>query len=94
MNTPESPQNLHRGRDFLLGFILTLCHAIIIFFLSNGLATPLFPILGILIPLLGIFWAFTKHRRHIAFGILTAIIAIPLLLIGTCFAVFSISGFS
>ena len=92
MTYPDPTVSPRRGRDFLLGFFSTLLLGILLLILSAGINSPAIPALGLLLIGAGLVVAFAKGRRHIAFGILTAVVAVPLLLIGTCFAVFAMGG--
>ncbi len=73
----------HRGHDFLLGFVSTLGIGIAFLFLiaaTNAFFIEIcYP--GVFLLLLGLMGAVSKGRRHIAFGILTATVAVPLFLI-------------
>ena len=81
-----------RGKDFLIGFIPSLLIALVfllLLFTSQDLRilTPLITIaMGLFIIAIV---AFIRQRIFIGFGILTVLVATPLLLIGSCFALFA-----
>lgn len=79
----------YRGKDFLKGLIPSLIPAVfaVILMFTNEMFMPLLIGGGVL--LVATLVAFIKLRPYIALGILTVLIATPLLLIGTCFALFS-----
>lgn len=82
------------GRDFAIGFFVNLLLIAIEIFLFIGLydgsvsdSTFLgasFGLIAILVASLVI--AFVAHRKFIGIGILSSLVAGPLLLIGSCFA--------
>ena len=76
-----------RGNDFLIGFIPGLIVAILtgVLMFTIESFTPLFLAIGGLF--IATIIAFTRHRSFIALGIITVLVATPLLLIGTCFAI-------
>ncbi len=76
----------YRGKDFLIGLIPSLIPAgiAVAFLFTSGTFTPLLW-LGAGLVVAAII-AFINLRPYIAIGILTSIIATPLLLIGSCFA--------
>lgn len=91
MTDLEPSKKPRRGRDFLLGFFSTLLFGIVFIFLLAGTESAVMSYLGVFVLLIGLMAAIAKGRRHIAFGILAAAVAVPLLLIGTCFAIFSVN---
>ena len=85
MNDTPTPKPPHRGRDFLIGFVSTFCLAVVGFFLLNwGKWKGDDLNILVLVLIFGIFMAYRNQRPHIALGILVAVIAVPLLLLGTC----------
>lgn len=78
-----------RGKDFLIGFLPCLALAIItvIFTLTMESLTPIIIVAsGLLMAALA---AFIGRRVFIGIGIITVLVATPLLLIGSCFALFA-----
>lgn len=76
----------YRGKDFLLGIIPSLVPAgiaVVLLFTAETLAPLLWVGAGLIVAAI---IAFVCLRPYIALGILTAIIATPMLLIGSCFA--------
>jgi hypothetical protein len=76
----------YRGKDFLKGFIPSLIPAVITVLLmfTNEMIMPL---IWAGVGLVGAaLIAFVSSRPFIGLGILTVLIATPLLLIGSCFA--------
>lgn len=76
----------YRGKDFLLGIIPSLFPAgiaVALLFSNETVAPLLWTGAGLVVAAI---IAFICLRPFIALGILTAIIATPLLLIGSCFA--------
>lgn len=76
----------HRGKDFLIGIIPSLIPAgiaLAMLFSAETFAPLLWVGAGLVVAAV---IAFICLRPYIALGILTAIIATPLLLIGSCFA--------
>lgn len=75
-----------RGKDFLMGLIPSLIPAgiAVALLLTSETFTPLLWVgAGLVVAAI---IAFISLRPYIALGILTSIIATPLLLIGSCFA--------
>lgn len=88
MNDTPTPQPPRRGRDFLIGFASTFGLAIVgLFSLSWGKGDYLTILVMVLV--LGLIVAYRNQRPHIALGILVAVIAVPLLLLGTCLVAMS-----
>jgi len=88
MNEPESPKDKpRRGRDFLIGFGGSTAY--VLFMGALFLITELPAVLqfGIGLMLLGMVASVVRGRPHIAVGIAAAVFAVPLLFIGTCFAI-------
>lgn len=79
----------HRGKDFLVGFLpsLTLAVMTIALLFANEAFMPL--ILAGAGLLVAAIIAFIRLRAFIALGIITVLVATPLLMIGSCFARFA-----
>jgi hypothetical protein len=93
--TETKPQR--KGRDFVIGFLgsilLVTTTSILAGITSSFLKGPMVDVVGILMSIAGIglvtvvpIITFICHRKFIGFGILTALVAVPLLLVGSCFA--------
>jgi hypothetical protein len=96
------PKPQRKGRDFVIGFLgsilLVTTTSILAGITSSFLKGAMVDIIGITIYIAGIILVvvvpiitFICHRKFIGFGILTALVAVPLLLIGSCFALSSFS---
>lgn len=87
MMPPPIPRR--NGREFLLGFLPCLLLAIITIVITIAAEsfTPI-AIVGIGAVVAAI-TAFICRRPLIAVGIITVLVAAPLLLIGSCFAIFA-----
>ena len=76
---------MNRGRDFLIGFVPTLVVAGValgMVFTTKSLYPPAWAGGGMFA---AVVIAFFFRRPFIAVGIITVIVAVPLLLVGTCF---------
>jgi hypothetical protein len=88
--TEQTPQR--KGRDFAIGFFVGLIPLILGIILLLGILEGTDPFYfnllaaGTILALIGVFW-----RRHlfVGIGMLTALVATPLLLLGSCFALSS-----
>jgi hypothetical protein len=86
MSHSEEPR---RGKDFVLGFVPALLLAVLGVCLAIGLKT-LTPLIGIgAVLACPMILALVKQRPFIALGILTILVGAPLLLVGSCFALFA-----
>ncbi len=83
----QEPQR--RGKDFLIGFIPSLILALIaitlLLTIGDLVILNLLFFVGIGLSIAAIV-AFIRLRAFIALGIITVLVATPLLLIGSCFA--------
>lgn len=89
------------GRDFAIGFFGSILLATGLFtlagILSFGSHGTTVDKIGIITTIAGIGFvvvapilSFIYHRKFIGIGILTALVAVPLLLIGSCYTIFQI----
>ena len=87
------PKPQRKGRDFAIGFFGSLPFLILEFILFLGLfdnTISVFPFWAVAIGLVvATIVAFRRHRKFIGFGMLTALVAVPLLLLGSCYAIVS-----
>ena len=99
--TEQKPQR--KGRDFAIGFfggplLATIAYILVGMassFLKKGVSDNVEVIiiylastgLVVVVPII----TFVRHRKFIGIGILTALVAVPLLLLGSCFALSSFS---
>lgn len=92
MNEPEFPEvKPRRGRDFLIGFGAATIYVLVmgaLFLITESPAVLQFSI-GLM--LLGMVASVVRGRPQIAVGIAAAVVAVPLLFIGTCFAIVGLS---
>ena len=79
------PKPQRKGRDFAIGFFGSILVAI-----PLGL---LLPIALVIFLITATIIAFMKQRKFIGIGILSASVAVPLLLIGSCFGIVMFSDF-
>ncbi|MBN2161322.1 MAG: hypothetical protein JXR25_01680 [Pontiellaceae bacterium] len=80
-----------RGLDFLLGFVCSLAIAILCIFLTFSASSPAPLVIGGAVLLTSAIVSFVTHRPMIGAGVLSMLLISPLLLIGSCFALFSFS---
>lgn len=87
MIPPPIPRR--NGREFILGFLPCLLLAIVasVLTLAAGNVTPIIIVGAGLI--MAAILAFIGRRPLIGVGIITVLVATPLLLIGSCFAIFA-----
>ena len=88
--TEQKPQR--KGRDFAIGFFVGLVPLVLGFILLTGIlkGTDSF-YFNLLAALTGLITIVVFWRRHlfIGIGMVTALVAVPLLLLGSCFALSS-----
>lgn len=87
----DEPNPRHQGKDFQKGFLTTVLFGVASLFLSNSRNGVAVLYLAAFMVLFATIIAFARGRRHVAYGILTAAIAVPLLLIGACFTLVAIN---
>lgn len=88
MMPPPTPRR-RNGREFLLGFLpgLLLAIAAGVPIFTAELFTPIIIVGGGLV--MAAVLAFIGRRPFIGVGIITVLVAAPLLLVGSCFAIFA-----
>ena len=93
MTEQQPPSN---GRDFVIGFFSSTIPATLLIVASGfgvtGKLAALFPI-AIIVCLVAVIvatiMAFKHKRKYIAIGLLASILAVPLLVFGSCLAIIS-----
>ena len=91
MNELESPKSKpRRGRDFLIGFGAATAYAVLVGVILAYAQSSAALVFSVAILLLAALEMLLRKRHYIALGIVTAIVALPFLLIGTCFAIFGL----
>ncbi|WP_372846729.1 hypothetical protein [Pontiella sp.] len=78
------------GGDFLTGFLAALVVAILAVILMFAAESPNPLFIGAVALAVGGIVALVKRRPFIGVGIFTLLVAAPLLLIGSCFALFAL----
>lgn len=95
MTEQKPPRN---GRDFAIGFFGSSVPATLLIVasgfgaLNDNLGVSLFfaaIVISFIAILAGFIWALNSKRKYIALGIISSILAIPLLVFGSCFAIIS-----
>ena len=89
--TEQKPQR--KGRDFLIGFLANLLLIVLMILLLTGIidspSGSVFALLSIIVGGVSVILpaiAFIRRRKFIGIGMLAALVAVPLLLVGSCFA--------
>ena len=88
MNEPESPKDQpRRGRDFLIGFGAATIYVLVMGALTLVTDSPAVLQFGLGLLFFAGVILLVKKRPFIALGIVAAIVAVPVLFVGTCFAI-------
>jgi hypothetical protein len=84
---------IHRGRDFAIGFFGSLfLGTLLTALLSIPFHSPIPLVVTVLAAVAAAIYLLIKRETYMGIGILSAFVAIPLLAIGSCFALFAFSG--
>jgi hypothetical protein len=84
-NEPKRP-----GLDFIKGFLAALCVALFAVILMPATKSLVPLIIGAIVLIIGGIFALAKQRPFIGIGIFAMLVVTPLLLIGSCFALFAL----
>lgn len=82
--TEQKPQR--KGRDFAIGFFGSLLLALIALVLTIPAKSPAPLFIAAIGAVIATVITFRRHHKFIGIGILAALVGVPLLMLGSCFA--------